>query len=84
MSWVVYSDELHPIALDNPLQTFAGFTVWGDLVTMVTGAFVGAVQIDTASMEADSREHALIHIWKEGRGEEKGASENKKTTANSL
>lgn len=54
------------------------------MVTMVTCAFVGAVQIDTASMEADFREHTLIHIWKKGRGEEKGASENKKTTANSL
>lgn len=31
---------------------------------MITGAFVGAIQIDTAAMETDSWEHALVHIWK--------------------
>lgn len=45
---------------------------------MVTGAFVGAVQIDTASMEADFGEHTLIHIWKEGRVEEKGPQKIKR------
>lgn len=53
-------------ALDNPLQTFTGFTVQSGSVAMVTGAFVGAVQIDTAAVEADSGEHTLIHIWKQG------------------
>lgn len=77
-SWEVCSGELHPTALDNPLQTFAVFAVWGDLVTMVTGAFMSAVQIDTAAMETDSREHALIHIWRGGyRGRKKWAWENK-------
>lgn len=32
------------------------------MVTMVTGAFVGTVQIETAAMEADFWEHTLIHI----------------------
>lgn len=35
------------------------------MVTVVTSAFVGAVQIDTAAMETHSREHTLIHIWRE-------------------
>lgn len=35
------------------------------MVAMVTGAFVGAVQIDAAAVEADFREHALVHIWRE-------------------
>lgn len=60
--WEVCSDELRPTALDNPLQTFAGCAVWGDLVTMVTGTFVGAVQIDTAAAETNSRKRTLILI----------------------
>lgn len=31
---------------------------------MVAGALVGAVQIDTPSVETDSWEDALIHIWR--------------------
>lgn len=42
------------------------------MVAMVTSAFVGAVQIDTAAVEADSRKHALVHIWGEETKEEKG------------
>lgn len=42
------------------------------MVTMVTGAFVGAVQIDTAAVETDFRERTLIHIWREDAEEEKG------------
>lgn len=38
---------------------------------MVTGAFVGAFQIDTAAMETDPGEHALIHIWRTDTGAEK-------------
>lgn len=70
--WEVCSGELHPTARHNPLQTFTVSAVWCDLVTMVTGAFVGAFQIDTATMETDSREHALVHIWREDIEEEKG------------
>ncbi len=43
------------------------------MVTKVTVAFVGAVQIDTAAMEADSRERTFIHIWRKETEEEKGA-----------
>lgn len=40
---------------------------------MVTGTFVGAIQVDTVAMETDTREEALIHIWRRGtRGSEKG------------
>lgn len=34
---------------------------------MVTGASVGAVQIDTLAVETDSWKHTLIHIWREDR-----------------
>lgn len=44
---------------------------------MVTDTFVGAVQIDTAALETDSREHTLIHIWKEDTEEKKGGLKNK-------
>ena len=59
----------------NPLQTFTSFAVWGGLVTMVTSAFVGAVQIDTAAVETDSWEHTLIHIWRDDiEGKKRGHS----------
>lgn len=53
------------------------------MVTMVTGAFVGAVQIDTAAVETDSGERTFIHIWREdtGKGGRKGEI---KTTAVAL
>lgn len=47
------------------------------MVTMVTGTFVGAVQIDTTAMETDSREHTLILIWREDTEEEKGGLRKK-------
>lgn len=40
---------------------------------MVTGAFMGAVQIDTAAVETNSREHTLIHIWREKTKKKRGA-----------
>ena len=51
---------------------------------MVTGAFVGAVQIDTAAVEAGSREHTLIHIWREDTEDEKRGASKIKTTSSSL
>lgn len=51
---------------------------------MVTGAFMGAVQIDTAAVETNSGEHALIHIWREETEEEKGGLSKIKSSANSL
>ena len=48
---------------------------------MVTSASVGALQIDTVAVKADSREHTLIHIWKEVRegGGGRGALRHIKT-----
>lgn len=54
------------------------------MVTMVTGAFVGAVQIDTAAVETNPRERTLIHIWREDTEGRKGGPHKIKTTANSL
>lgn len=45
---------------------------------MVTGTFVGAFQIDTAAMETDSREHALVHIWRKDIGGERGLRKQRK------
>lgn len=42
------------------------------MVAMVTGAFVGAVQIDTAAVETDFSQYTLIYIWREDTEEEKG------------
>lgn len=70
---------LHPSAQHNPLQTFTASPVWCDPVTMVTGTFMTALQIDTAAMETDTREEALVHVWRRDTTEEKGG-EAKKTT----
>lgn len=40
------------------------------MVTRVTAAPVGAIQIGTPAMEAGSREQTLIHIWRNGSMEE--------------
>ena len=45
---------------------------------MVTGALVGAVQIDTAAVETDSREHTLVHIWREDTEKEKKGGPQKR------
>lgn len=68
---------LHSATQPNPLQTFTAPAVRGDLVTMVTGTFISAIQIDTAAMETDTREEALVDVWRRGDMEEekKGASE---------
>lgn len=77
--------ELHPTTLNNPSQTFTGFSVWGDLVTMVTGAFMGTVQIDTKAVVANFRQYTFIHIWRKDIDEEKkDGPQKRKTTANSL
>lgn len=53
---------LHVAIQHNPLQTFAAFAIRCDLVTVVTGAFMGAIQVDTAAMETDTGEEALVHV----------------------
>lgn len=69
---------LPPTTRHNSLQTFAAFFVWCDLVTVVTGTFVGAIQVDTVAMETDTREEALIHVWRKGsRGSVKGGIRKK-------
>lgn len=65
------STTLHPTAQHNPLQTFTASAVWCDPVTVVTGTFMTALQIDTAAMETDTREEALVHIWRRDTEEEK-------------
>lgn len=77
--------ELHPTTLNNPSQTFTGFSVWSNLVTMVTGAFMGAFQIDTVAVVANFRQDTFVHIWRKDIDEEKRDGPQKiKTTANSL
>lgn len=69
---------LPPTTQHNSLQTFAASFVWCDLVTVVTGTFVGAIQVDTVAMETDTREETLIHVWRKGsRGSEKGGIRKK-------
>jgi len=52
---------------------------------MVTGALVGAVQIDTEAVETDSRKPTFVHIWRKDMEEKKIRGPQKiKTTVNSL
>lgn len=53
---------LHATIQHNPLQTFTASAIRRDLVTVVTGAFMGAIQVDTAAMETDTGEEALVHV----------------------
>lgn len=61
---------LHPTAQHYPLRTFTVSSVRCDPVTVVTGTFVAALQIDTAAMETDTREEALVHVWRKNTEEE--------------
>lgn len=54
--------KLRPTAQHNPLQTFTASAVRCDPVSVVTGTFMTALQIDTAAMETDTREEALVHV----------------------
>lgn len=57
-----HAATLRPTAQPDPLQTFTASAVRCDPVTMVTGTFMTALQIDTAAMETDTREEALVYV----------------------
>lgn len=68
----------------SPGHTFTVPAVCRHLVAVVTGASVGAFQVDTAAVGTDPGEHALVHIWRKdtegewGRG--RGSASKRQTT----